>query len=207
VKSFGDALKDGSVKLRDYVERAAQTGALDDRLFAVDLSKADALDAAEFFDRTELVKNLETLVRQVLRRVSQGSGNAVYILDTVMGGGKSHTLVYLYFLFQKRPLANSRPELREILRDEELEGVPDAEVVVFDGMNADPSLLFEEQPNIARFFKDGGGKDKVTKNIEAVGKPLVFLLDEVLTYLAKRKEIVVDETKLKVNIKCTCGKL
>jgi hypothetical protein len=85
VKSFSDALKDGSVKLRDYVERAAQTGALDDRLFAVDLSKADAVDAAEFFDRTELVKNLETLVRQVLRRVSQGSGNAVYLLDTVMG--------------------------------------------------------------------------------------------------------------------------
>jgi len=193
VKSFGDALKDGSVKLRDYVERAAQTGALDDRLFAVDLSKADAVDAAEFFDRTELVKNLETLVRQVLRRVSQGSGNAVYLLDTVMGGGKSHTLVYLYLLFQKRSLANSRPELREILRDEELGGVPDAEVVVFDGMNADPSLPFEEQPNIARFFKDGGGKDDVARSIEAVGKPVVFLVDEVLAYLAKRKEMWVSD--------------
>jgi len=193
VKSFSDALKDGSVKLRDYVERAAQTGALDDRLFAVDLSKADAVDAAEFFDRTELVKNLETLVRQVLRRVSQGSGNAVYLLDTVMGGGKSHTLVYLYLLFQKRPLANSRPELREILRDEELGGVPDAEVVVFDGMNADPSLPFEEQPNIARFFKDGGGKDDVARSIEAVGKPVVFLVDEVLAYLAKRKEMWVSD--------------
>ena len=193
MKSFSDALKDGSVKLRDYVERAAQTGALDDRLFAVDLSKADAVDAAEFFDRTELVKNLETLVRQVLRRVSQGSGNAVYLLDTVMGGGKSHTLVYLYLLFQKRPLANSRPELREILRDEELGGVPDAEVVVFDGMNADPSLPFEEQPNIARFFKDGGGKDDVARSIEAVGKPVVFLVDEVLAYLAKRKEMWVSD--------------
>lgn len=193
MKSFSDALKDGSVKLRDYVERAAQTGALDDRLFAVDLSKADAVDAAEFFDRTELVKNLETLVRQVLRRVSQGSGNAVYLLDTVMGGGKSHTLVYLYLLFQKRSLANSRRELREILRDEELGGVPDAEVVVFDGMNADPSLPFEEQPNIARFFKDGGGKDDVARSIEAVGKPVVFLVDEVLAYLAKRKEMWVSD--------------
>jgi molybdopterin converting factor small subunit len=193
VKSFGDALKDGSVKLRDYVERAAQTGALDDRLFAVDLSKADAVDAAEFFDRTELVKNLEALVRQVLRRVSQGSGNAVYLLDTVMGGGKSHTLVYLYLLFQKRSLANSRRELRDILRDEELGGVPDAEVVVFDGMNADPSLPFEEQPNIARFFEGGGGKDDVARSIEAVGKPVVFLVDEVLAYLAKRKEMWVSD--------------
>jgi len=67
VKTFSDALKEGSVKLRDYVERAAQNGELDDRLFAVDLSKADAIDAAEFFDRTELVENLENLVRQVLR--------------------------------------------------------------------------------------------------------------------------------------------
>jgi len=193
VKTFCDALKDGSVKLRDYVEKAAQTGELDDRLFAVDLSKADAIDAAEFFDRTELVENLEKLVRQVLRRVSQGSGNAVYLLDTVMGGGKSHTLVYLYFLFQKRPLANSRPEVREILRDEELDGVPDAEVVVFDGMNADPSLPFEKQPSVAKFFEGGGGKDNVAKSIEAVGKPVVFLVDEVLAYLAKRKEMWVSD--------------
>jgi len=188
VKTFSDALKSGSVKLRDYVEKAAQTGELDDRLFAVDLSKVDIIDAAEFFDRTELVENLENLVRQVLRRVSQGSGNAVYLLDTVMGGGKSHTLVYLYFLFKKRPLANSRPEVNKILRDEELGGIPIAEVVVFDGMSADPNLPFEKQPSVAKFFEGGGGKDHVTESIEAVGKPVVFLLDEVLAYLAKRRE-------------------
>ncbi|MGC8696451.1 MAG: DUF499 domain-containing protein [Conexivisphaera sp.] len=185
--TIGDAIKSGRLVLRDYVDKAARTGGIDDRLFSVDLSKAGSVDAGDFFDRTELVRNLGELITRILGRISGFGGHdtAVFLLDTVMGGGKSHSLVYLYLLFTRRSVANARPEVKKILGTIGLDAVPDAEVVTFDGMNADSSVPFKDQPGISRFFEGSDSKDDVRRRIEAIGKPLVFLMDEMLVYLSK----------------------
>jgi hypothetical protein len=191
LKSFGEALRENSLKPRSYIKRAAETGSLDERIFAVDLSRVHELDveeAADFFDRTELVQDLRELVADVLRRLSGGGSSAAYLLDTKMGGGKSHAMAYLYLILRYDKRAKSREDVRGILRGMDMEDIPAVDVVVFDGMNADSSIAFRDQEGIRPFFDNGDAKDRIREALDSRKRPVLFLVDEVLHYLGRREE-------------------
>ncbi len=179
---------DDKIVFRKYIADAAKYGVINDSIFAADLSKVDEIEAHDFFDRTEMVENLRELLENVIRRVMGKSDRGAYLIDTVMGGGKSHSLVYIALVFKKPSAAIARSEIESIVKNWERDSIPQAEVVIFDGMVADARVKLIEQPTLSKYFSQGLGKDQVKRSIEEERKPVVFLFDEILTYLAKRED-------------------
>ncbi|AWR99358.1 hypothetical protein [Metallosphaera hakonensis] len=176
--------------LREYLIQARSTGRLDDNLFAVDLTKVQKLsydEAREFFDRTELVESLKEMAKLILARVSGKESYPAYLLDTRMGGGKSHAMAYIYLLLKYKGLS-VRDEVKDILAQAEVKMVPEVELCVLDGLNMDSSLSFIDQPQVKSFFNKGDSKEKVKESLDSIGKPVVIFIDEILQYLSRRAD-------------------
>jgi tetrahydromethanopterin S-methyltransferase subunit G len=190
-----ETIKSGKIKFRQYIRNAAETGILDDKLFAVDLSKIESLsskEAREFFDRTEIVKDTSELIGSILGRLTGGDATAAYLLDTKMGGGKSHTLAYIYLLFKHSKTLKPREDVKEFLRKADLNDLPTPRLIVLDGVNMDSSLSFVEHPTVKQFFDSGDAKEKITHKIDELDEPVVFLIDEILQYLGRRQNPLRD---------------
>lgn len=120
MKSFLGAVRDRSLKFRDYVKKPAQTRDLDDRLFAVDMSNLKMLDAdeaRELFDRTELARVLKDLIFCVIRRISGQQALAAYLLDTKMGESKLHIWSNFYFVVRYRSISSIMYKAREMVNE------------------------------------------------------------------------------------------
>ena len=187
-----EVIRNGSLKFKGYLMEAARTGnPPSEKLFAVELDeveKGDATDAKDFLGRTELTGKQRELIQKILQRVSgKGASGAAFLLDTVMGGGKTHTLAYLYYMFRYRSISFARDEIRDILSDLGLKSVPEVEVVLVNGLNLDPRLPLHKQPKFREFFEKDATKDGVVKTIESRGKPVVFVMDELVEYFNKRE--------------------
>jgi hypothetical protein len=186
-----EVIRDGSLKFRNYLVEAANLGVPPaESLFVVELDTVEQgtkEDARDFFDRTELTNNQRDLLRKILLKMSGKRGSAgAFLLDTVMGGGKSHTLGYIYYMFKFKSISSARQEIRDILNDLDISQIPDAEIVLINGMNLDPNVPLNKHPKFAEFFKKGGTKDEVVQAIEDRGKPVVFIIDELIEYFHKR---------------------
>ena len=91
------------------------------------------LDPKKFVERTYFTENMKELISTVARRLRGTNVQAIHHLRVGMGGGKSHTLLLLYYMV-------SRKEIILLLRDAGVDAsLPeDARVVVIDGQRMDP---------------------------------------------------------------------
>lgn len=170
-------------------------------------------DPVKFFDRTYFSDGLRLVLSNVARRlVYGGEGNAVVLLHTGFGGGKSHTLLSIYHLARNLREAARSGRLRGFL---ESIGVSLDEagfrsaVAVFDGAAIDPIRLRESYraPNvwvfileelarsvgsgellkrIERYRKVVPGNEEIGEifaRLEEAGVRPVVLIDEIAMYL------------------------
>lgn len=102
VLEFAGTPEEGLRPWRDVVTPHADvsSGGYQQAEFAADLAQVRRGDASaeygnpeEFFRRTYITEGLETLLVNVLRRLSGGSGDPVVGLQTNFGGGKTHSML------------------------------------------------------------------------------------------------------------------
>jgi predicted AAA+ superfamily ATPase len=185
--------------------RDIRAGRFDESVFAADLSDVVAdrgpleyRDAELFFRKTYPTQGLVSLLSAIASRLSgKGGGEAVIQIQTPFGGGKTHSLIALYHLFQN-PRVESATELISKVRERAgLDAIPKARVVTFVGTAADPlgktpwGALAEQLGNYALLADHdhkrlAPGKDLLHKLLD--GAPTLLLMDEVAEYAARAKE-------------------
>ena len=168
-------------------------------------------DPAKFFDRTYFSAGLSRVLEGVVSRLTRGEGDAVYLLHTGFGGGKSHTLVAIYHIARSPGAALGSPRLRRFLEKRGLSLPPDlrAAVSVFDGAALDPVALGRRygapnpwvfivrelaesagRPELAGWVEEyrdiAPGHDELSRflaRLESLGYRPVVLVDELAVYL------------------------
>ncbi len=175
--------------------------------FAADLysimegkASVEYMDPEIFFRRTHLTKGLENVVKDVILVLSGKTekGRVIHI-QTPMGGGKTHTLVYLYHLFKSGRKFSHYPEIKRILGTTGLESMPDVNMAVFVGTA--PNVLSGRTPwgEIAYQLgeyelmrendrnRTSPGRELIERILEK-RKPVLILVDELAEYIVKAKE-------------------
>ena len=171
-------------------------------------------DPEQFFRASYITTGLQSLLTDVLSRLSAGTGNRVLKLITPFGGGKSHTLASLFHA------ANNRKALDSIPEGKALPQVGKVRTAVFDGQFFSPANG-KDLPGgkgkvntpwgwIAWSLAGQAGYDIIRKDDEArvapggddilklLGdEPNLILLDEVLEYLISAGGIKVIDTTLR----------
>ena len=99
--------------------------------FAADLAQVargegspEYLDPIEFFSRTYITAGLNGLLQQALQRLINGNGEPVIQLKTSFGGGKTHSMLALYHLFNKKIRPEKSENVRKILTESGVENIP-----------------------------------------------------------------------------------
>lgn len=134
------------------------------------------LEPEEFFANTFLTGRMKEVLGWCLARTAGKSLKGIIHLATGFGGGKSHLLTLLYHTFKCRKAIDLH-----ILEELGLERIPDVEVVAVDGHNLAYPMM--NSPSLGRYLRPT--KDETIKALEAAGKPIVFLIDELVVYFAK----------------------
>ena len=199
--SLKKALKDNKLVFDDeFVKIASDPHAnINDAIFEVEFSNFLSgnahpiyLDPALFFRKTHFTDYMKNILKRVLSRVTSISDESyAIILDTTFGGGKTHTLVTLYHLFKNRDVVLNSQEIRQVLKDLGLDTIPDVEVVAIDGHNVDAEenlwnvigKMLGDQ-NLASRASPPTAQE-IENAIKGVGKPVIFLLDELVVYISK----------------------
>ncbi len=165
----------------------------------------DYRDPEKFFSRTCFTRALCEHSGMVLRRLAGKTENTapVLALITQFGGGKTHTLTALYHLVKSREKLNKNDDIRRLLKESDLAGIPAARVAVFVGNAWDPTPGAETPwVDIARqLARDDGvaalgpegkrkvpGTDNIRRVIEAAGGRVLILCDEVLNFLSRHHD-------------------
>lgn len=190
-------------------------GELKQSQFAVQLGDAvagegqsDYANPVTFFDRTYFTRNLERILLDVLNMVgSDGGRESVIQLLTSFGGGKTHTLLSIYHMFENREKIDHLESINEIIEKSEVEDVPEANVSVVVGNDLNPVTGREvEYTTIKTIWGEiayqlGGesaykiieendnqrvapGKDDLKEVLNEAG-PSVILMDELTDYVTK----------------------
>lgn len=156
------------------------------------------LDPEGFYRRTHFTDAMKRLLRDIIKRLRGEAAQSIYHLQVGMGGGKSHTLLLLYFLSRYRDRV--LPYLR---REGIAEEVPNFKVAILDGMRISLTygiefpdgtrvrtlwgLLFKQLGVYERFKEvdrlEEGPSVPMLKEAFARG-PTLILIDEITTYVA-----------------------
>lgn len=207
------------VKLHPDVE----SGNLAEAVFAIDLGAVAAGDPATplvyrdpdaFFAATYVTSDLYRLLEEVLASLAgQGNYNRVLKLRSPFGGGKSHVLAALLHAARSRKSLNQIPQCRDLA-----DPGPVA-VAVFDGEKFTATgekdvgggqkvhtmwgyLAWQLGPSayqvVARHDVDrvSPAGDEIKAMLQAVGKPVLLLLDEVLKYMERAAAVGVKDSTL-----------
>ncbi len=165
----------------------------------------DYKEPDKFFSRTCFTRALCEHAGMVLRRLAGKTENTapVLALITQFGGGKTHTLTALYHLVRSREKLNKNDDVKRLVREADLPGIPAARVAVFVGNAWDPGPGAETPwIDIARqLARDDGvaalgpeakkkvpGTDNLRRLIEAAGGRILILCDEVLNYVSRHRD-------------------
>jgi predicted AAA+ superfamily ATPase len=112
--------------------------------FAADLAEVihgtadpEYQDPTEFFKRTYLTGGMVGLLANAAKRLSGQGGDPVVQLQTVFGGGKTHSMLALYHLFGPEKPLGSVPGGEKVVRESELQTMPVAERAVLVGTDLD----------------------------------------------------------------------
>jgi hypothetical protein len=207
------------VKLHADVE----SGSLAEAVFAIDLGAIATgdkttpkvyLDPDAFFAATYLTTDLQRLLEEVLSSLAgKGTFNRVLKLRTPFGGGKSHTLAALLHS------ARSRKSLNQIAACKSLPDPGKVAVAVFDGEKFTATgeknvgggqvihtmwgwLGWQLGPKAFKAVKKhdedrvSPAGDEVKAMLEAEGRPVLLLLDEVLKYMERAAAVGVKDSTL-----------
>ncbi len=100
----------------------------------------------EFFKRTYLTDGMVGLLANAAQRLSGAGGDPVLQLQTVFGGGKTHSMLALYHLFGPEKPLGSVPGGEKVVRESGLETMPVAERAVLVGtdLDADKPRRYED---------------------------------------------------------------
>ncbi|MFH0970173.1 MAG: DUF499 domain-containing protein [Candidatus Diapherotrites archaeon] len=114
--------------------------------FAADLAEVLAgtasveyQDPKEFFHRTYLTEGLRLLLASALRRTGGINGEPIIQLKTAFGGGKTHTMLAIFHLFNGKKNVQELASVQELLKLVGLSEIPKAKIVVLVGTALDPS--------------------------------------------------------------------
>jgi hypothetical protein len=209
----------GLVRLHPDVE----SGNLAEAVFAIDLGAVATGDPATpkvyrdpdaFFAATYVTTDLRRLLEEVLASLAgQGAYNRVLKLRSPFGGGKSHVLASLLHA------SRSRKSLNQIADCKGLADPGAVDVAVFDGEKFTATgdkdvgggqmvhtmwgwLAWQLGPKaykvVAKHDVDrvSPAGDEVKDMLEAGGKPVLLLLDEVLKYMERSAAVGVKDSTL-----------
>jgi predicted AAA+ superfamily ATPase len=114
--------------------------------FAADITQvrngtatAEYQDAEKFFARTFITEGMRLLLISVAQRLAGMGGDPVIQLQTAFGGGKTHTMLAVYHLANRKVSAEKLPGIPPILDAARIPSLPQANVAVIDGINLSPS--------------------------------------------------------------------
>ena len=101
--------------------------------FAADLAQVAAgtgtrpeyQDATEFFSRTYMTAGMRRLLNEAIDRLIRGNGEPIIEVKTSFGGGKTHSMMALYHLFNRRynPLKVDK-SVQDLLLDAQIRDIP-----------------------------------------------------------------------------------
>jgi len=155
------------------------------------------LDPEGFYRRTHFTEAMKELLSQVITRLNRGSAQSVHHLQVGMGGGKSHTLLLLYYMAKYKDKA--LPYLR---REGIAEEVPNFRVAILDGSRISPTfgksfpdgskvlslwgLLFKQLGIYDKFkevdrLEEGPDVSMIREALAA--EPTLILIDEITMYI------------------------
>jgi hypothetical protein len=185
--------------------RDIRAGRFDESVFAADLSDVVAdrgpleyRDAELFFRKTYPTQGLVSLLSAIASRLSgKGGGEAVIQIQTPFGGGKTHSLIALYHLFQNHRRERDGELIAKVQEQAGVGAIPKARVVTFVGTAADPlgktpwGELAVQLGNYALLADHdhkrlAPGKDLLHKLLD--GAPTLLLMDEVAEYAARARD-------------------
>ena len=187
-------------------------GAFKQSEFAADISQAasgaapaEYQDAEMFFHRTFITEGMRLLLISVARRLTGAGGDPVIQLQTAFGGGKTHTMLAVMHLAQRKTSTDRLRGIPPILDEAGVHDLPAARVAVLDGIKLSPSNPQKHGPIEAKTLwgelawqlsgeegyamveksdADGTspGKGILVKLIEKAS-PCVILIDELLAFV------------------------
>lgn len=167
-------------------------------------------DPQKFFKLTHMTRNLQGILGESLERLGTGKAKPLMIIDTTFGGGKTHTLVALYHLYQNSQKVKDNPKIQEILNEKNMHKIPEVAMVAVDGRNlsgikTEFKTIWGEmgrQLGCYKLLKEFDIKmqrppaDVLTEILESQGKPVLILIDELVNYLKDSEGIKVGDTNL-----------
>ncbi|MBF0416113.1 MAG: ATP-binding protein [Magnetococcales bacterium] len=192
-------------------------GTFQESEFAADISQVaqgkasrEYQDPVQFFSRTFITEGMALLLDSVLRRLAGQGGDPVIQLQTAFGGGKTHTMLAVYHLAQRRTATSDLHGIPLLLDKAGIIDLSPARVAVMDGINlsvSEPKVhgttrchtLWGElawqlggEPSYAlvRSADESGtspDKDTVIEMLSRVA-PCVILMDELVAFYRQFQE-------------------
>ena len=142
----------------------------------------DYRDSKIFFQRTFETKNLEKIIKSVKSRLDGGDVDHFRPIKTPFGGGKTHTLIYLYHKFTE--WYGKKP-------------------VVIVGTELDPNTQtiwgeIEKQltGKISKLSSKISHGATILKEVLIEHQPILILIDELLHYVVRANGVKIEESNL-----------
>jgi|GEM_PF-2323262 len=174
--------------------------------------KADEIyqDPKLFFKLTHMTRNLQGIMGESLDRLGTGKAKPLMVIDTTFGGGKTHTLVALYHLYQNSWEIKDNEKIRELLEEKDLKKIPEVSMVAIDGrdlsgIKSEVKTIWGEMGRQLNCYEKLEEFDVrmqrptakvLTEIFESQEKPVLILLDELVNYLKDSEGIKVGDTNL-----------
>ena len=111
-------VQEGTYKVSEFAADLAQVAAGTSKL-------SEYRDATEFFKRTYMTIGMRRLLTEAIDRLVHGNGDPIIEVKTSFGGGKTHSMMALYHLFNRKydPLKIDK-SVQELLLDAQIREFP-----------------------------------------------------------------------------------
>jgi len=179
-KSIGQAVIDGDLKFKPWLTTFSP------EIFEVSFSNVIKgrghemyLDHEKFYENTQMTKRMKDVLQMCLLRTASLNNKGTIYLATSFGGGKSHLLTLLYHTFKSKEIID-----QQYLANINLKEVPDVNVVAIDGHNL--TYPIRRDKALSKYLKET--KEETLQTLEAEGRPIIFLIDELVVHLAKQND-------------------
>ncbi len=160
-----------------------------------------------FFEKTFLTAGLRQLLLDILRTVKgERSANAIINLKTSFGGGKTHTELAIYHLFEHPADSMQVPQIKALVNEVGLESPPACRVAVLPCTRLSPTgrktddgfhirtlwgeMAYRLMPEAFQLVAESDAQlvspgEDVLETVLKLAGPSVILLDETLHYVDK----------------------
>ena len=180
--------------------------------FAADISQVasgtatdEYQNAEKFFSRTFITEGMRLLLVSVAQRLAGQGGDPVIQLQTAFGGGKTHTMLTVFHLANRKVNTDKLAGIPPILDEAGITELPQANIAVLDGIKLSPSQPLEHDgltintlwgelawqllgkvgyDKVAQADMDGTSPGKeVLVDLLREASPCVVLIDELVAFV------------------------